>query len=241
MNGRVAVGVMAKAPVAGRSKTRLCPPLAPEQAAEMSAAFLRDITANLARAGRLAPLDGWIAYAPAGGAALFDGIIAPGTRLTLADGTIPAPPGVAGFGTCLLHAMQAMLAEGYAAARVLNSDRPTLPPVQLVRAAEALLAPGERVVLGPADDGGYYLLGASRAHAHLFADIAWSTDSVAEATRARVRELGLELVELPTWYDVDDAAALARLASERAGYAAPHSRAALARIWFGVDLAFAAE
>jgi rSAM/selenodomain-associated transferase 1 len=205
------IGVMAKAPRAGRSKTRLCPPLTHEQAASLSAAFLRDISENLLLAGRLAPIDRCIAYAPAGDEGLFAGHLAPDTALLLADGSVAVPPGVDGFGRCLLHAMQAMLARGYAAACVLNSDSPTLPTFVLARAAVELLRPGERVVLGPADDGGYYLLGMTRAHAQLFADIAWSTDGVAAATRQRAASLGLDVVELPVWYDVDDAAALARL------------------------------
>lgn len=241
MQGRVAIGVMAKAPVAGRSKTRLCPPLTPVQAAAMSAAFLRDITDNLGLAGRAAPIDGWIAYAPAGSAGLFEGLLAPGTRLLLADGAVAPVPGVTGFGLCLFDAMRTMLGLGYAAACVLNSDSPSLPTAYLVRAAEALLAPGERVVLGPADDGGYYLVGAKTADPHLFADIAWSTEGVAAATRARVAERGLELVELPAWYDVDEHAALLRLGVETEGYAAPVSRAALARMGLAARLGAAAE
>lgn len=230
----VAIGVMAKAPQPGRSKTRLCPPLTPAQAAAMSAAFLRDITENIARAARQAPITGLIAYAPAGGEALFDGHLAAGTELILADGSPPMPPGIAGFGTCLLHAVEAMLAAGHTGAVVLNSDSPTLPTEYLVRTAYLLLAPGDRAVLGPAEDGGYYLLGMTRAHAHLFRDIAWSTGDVAAATRRRAAEIGLELVELPAWYDVDDSGALARLRAETARpgahYPAPFSAAALARV-----------
>jgi glycosyltransferase A (GT-A) superfamily protein (DUF2064 family) len=69
-------------------------------------------------------------------------------------------------------------------------------------------------VLGPADDGGYYLIGMKQAHPHLFADVNWSTEIVAQQTRARVGELGLELVELPRWYDVDDEPSLRRLVAE---------------------------
>jgi hypothetical protein len=232
---RCAVGVMAKAPQAGRSKTRLCPPLQPEQAAALSAAFLRDITENLALAAASAPIQGVIAYAPAGSEALFDGHLADDTELLLADGSTPMPANVQGFGRCLLHAIEAMLARGYAAACVLNSDSPTLPTAHLIRAAEWLLAPGERVVLGPAEDGGYYLLGMKSAHAHLFADIVWSTETVAASTRARAAELGLELVELPVWYDVDDRSSLARLFDEAGQlspdhYPAPASALAIARL-----------
>jgi rSAM/selenodomain-associated transferase 1 len=211
-----AIGVMAKAPRPGFSKTRLCPPLDPFQAAALSAAFLRDISENIALAGREAPIAGYVAYAPEGHEALFDGHLAAGTGLLLADGSPLMPPDVQGFGRCLLHAVMAMLARGHTAAVVVNSDSPTLPTSVLVGAALALTAEGDRVVLGPAEDGGYYLLGMKAAYAHLFADIEWSTDSVAETTRVRAAQLGLEVVELPTWYDVDDEAALTRLLDDTA-------------------------
>lgn len=206
-----AIAVMAKAPQPGRSKTRLVPPLTSEQAAGLSAAFLRDITENIASASQMASIHGYIAYAPLGLEALFDGHIADGTQLVLADGSPNMPDKVQGFGRCLLHAIQSLLANGYGSACVLNSDSPTLPTSILARTANLLAEPGDRAVLGPADDGGYYLLGLKTAHAHLFEDIAWSTESVALQTALRAREIGLELVILPTWYDVDDAASLYRL------------------------------
>ena len=250
MQRRCAIGVMAKAPQPGLAKTRLCPPLQPAQAADLSAAFLRDITENIALAARTAPIHGCIAYAPAGAEAWFAGHLAEGTSLVLADGSPPMPPDVQGFGRCLLHAAQAILASGIGAVCLLNSDSPTLPTALLVRAAQALLAPGERVVLGPAEDGGYYLIGMKQAHAHLFADIAWSTNDVAAATRTRAASLGIELVTLATWYDVDDAVSLARLAAEAAGgapqsglqpYAAPVTRECLGRFGLIGRLGIAAQ
>ncbi|HEY8290448.1 MAG TPA: DUF2064 domain-containing protein, partial [Acetobacteraceae bacterium] len=184
-SGTCAIGVMAKAPRPGFAKTRLSPPLQPDQAAALSAAFLRDISENISLAAYQEAIAGYVAYAPAGLEMLFHGHLAAGTRLLLADGTIEAPDGVQGFGRCLLHAIQAMLGRGHASAVVLNSDSPTLPTAVLVRTARALAEDKARVVLGPADDGGYYLLGMTQAHAHLFADIAWSSDSVAETTRRR--------------------------------------------------------
>jgi rSAM/selenodomain-associated transferase 1 len=216
-NGACAIGVMAKAPRAGKSKTRLCPPLHFEQAAALSAAFLRDITENIALAACQAPIRALVAYAPMGSEHLFDGHLATGTGLIPAIGTPDIPDDVQGFGRCLLHAIQGMLAQGFAAACVLNSDSPTLPTSLLVHAAQALLAPGERVVLGPAEDGGYYLLGMQRVHERMFADIAWSSETVAQSARQRAAELGLEVVELATWYDVDDRLALARLLEETSG------------------------
>ena len=87
---------------------------------------------------------------------------------------------------------------------MLNSDSPTLPTALLSETAEALARPGDRAVLGPSSDGGYYLLGLKTAHRRLFEDIAWSTERVAEQTLERAREIGLEVYRLPVWYDVDD-------------------------------------
>jgi rSAM/selenodomain-associated transferase 1 len=243
-----AIGVMAKAPRPGLAKTRLCPPLRPEQAAQLSAAFLRDITENIAQAARSAPIHGCIAYAPMGCESWFDGHLAEGTTFVLADGTPPMPPDVQGFGRCLLHAAQAMFNAGFGAVCLVNSDSPTLPTAVLAKAARALLAPGERIVLGPADDGGYYLLGMQQPHAHLFADITWSTSEVADTTRARAASLNLEVTVLPTWYDVDDAASLSRLRQETdrpvadpQPYPAPATRACLQRLGIGAQLPIAAQ
>jgi rSAM/selenodomain-associated transferase 1 len=239
---RCAQAVMAKAPQAGRSKTRLAPALGLEQAAMMSAAFLRDMTENIRAAAVESPIDGHIAYAPAGLEHLFDGHLAPGTGLVLADGNIPAPADVQGFGRCLLHAVGALLAAGYGAACVVNSDSPTLPTEYLQRAADLLIAPGERAVLGPADDGGYYLLGVKTAHAHLFANISWSTETVAAQTLQRAKEIGLPVHVLPSWYDVDDAASLRRMLGTLRGhdgtpapFAAPATVACMSRLGLPAD------
>jgi len=202
---------MAKAPRAGAVKTRLVPPLTPEAAMALSASFLRDVTENIRLAARQTPMSGYVAYAPAGLEALFHGMLAPGTRLVLADGTDDPPPRVQGFGRCLQHAARALFGAGNGAVCLLNSDSPNLPTALLVEMARALAEPGDRVVLGPAEDGGYYVIGMKAPHAHLFEDIEWSTGAVADQTRERAREIGLDVVELATWYDVDDVAALTRL------------------------------
>lgn len=211
LSGVCAIAVMAKAPRPGHVKTRLQSVLTPAEAAELGAAFLCDVTSNLAEAARHAPIHGYVAYAPAGQEARFDGLLASGTRLVLADGGDGEAPGVEGFGRSLLHAIRALLGMGYGAACVLNADSPTLPTERLVRAAERLLAPGRRAVLGPADDGGYWLLGMQSVEPSLFARIAWSMDDVAAATAARAAEAGLALEDLGAWYDVDDQDSLRRL------------------------------
>ena len=122
-----------------------------------------------------------------------------------------------------------MFDRGHAAACVLSADTPTLPTAILVTAVTLLLTGSKRrAVIGACDDGGYYLLGMRRPHAGLFADIAWSTDTVAAKTRDRAAALGLDLVELPLWYDIDDATSLDRLVQETSSSnAAPWTRRAI--------------
>jgi rSAM/selenodomain-associated transferase 1 len=208
---RCAIAIMAKVPQAGRSKTRLCPPLSPEEAACLSGAFLRDMTAMVARAAVLAPIDGFVAYAPAGAAALMREHVVPGTRLLVADGAGIEDAGVAGFGRPLLQTIRTLLGLGYGSACVLNSDSPTLPETMLAAAAGVLADGVGKAVLGPASDGGYYLLGLRAAQACLFANIAWSTADVAEQTRRQARRAGVTMIELACWYDVDDRDSLRRL------------------------------
>ena len=237
-----AIAIMAKAPLAGRSKTRLVPVLRPDQAAALSAAFLRDMTENLRQAGADEPIVPYVAYAPAGQEDLFEGILAPGTGMILADGSAPIPHGISGFGRCLLHATEQLFAAGHSSVCVLNSDSPTLPTACLRQAAAFLARPGDRAVLGPAEDGGYYLLGMKRPHAQLFSSIDWSTDKVAAQTRARALEAKLDLAELPFWYDVDDPASLERLRHELArpeegAYPAPFTRTCLTRLQASISAA----
>ena len=242
-----AIAVMAKAPRPGKVKTRLSPPLSPEEAMAMSAAFLRDVTENIQAAARETAIAGYVAFAPAGLGPLFDGMLAEGTGLVLADGVRDMPPGVEGFGRSLLHATQALFAQGYGSVCVLNSDSPTLPTALLVRAARLLAEPGDHAVLGPAEDGGYYLLGMKAPHTELYAGMAWSSDRVAQQTRQAARGLALTLHELEPWYDVDDRAALQRLIAEAscpgarnlAPFPAPATAACLARLGLPVRLAAA--
>jgi plasmid replication initiation protein len=101
-------------------------------------------------------------------------------------------------------------------------------------------------VLGPADDGGYYLLGMKAMHRRLFQDIAWSTEQVAQQTLARAAELNLSVHVLPKWYDVDDVRALRMLRSELfegrsflrelRPYGARHSRALMQSLLETSDL-----
>ena len=199
------MAVMAKAPRVGEAKTRLVPPLSPEEAAALSACFIRDAAENIAAAAQQAADRGlYRLWPPDAGPELP----------TLAAGTQLLPSRRGGLGASLYDAAADLLAAGYGSVCLINSDSPTLPTAVLVDAVRALAAPGDRLVLGPAEDGGYYLIGLKRAHHSLFENIAWSTPLVFAQTTERAREVGLCPVVLPVWYDVDDLASLRRLNAE---------------------------
>jgi rSAM/selenodomain-associated transferase 1 len=206
---RCGIAFMAKASAPGRAKTRLVPPLTFEEAAVLNTAFLQDVADNVllaADADHHGGIAGYAAYGPPGSEDFF-------------RRTLPGAIGLIGawrpnFGDCLLHTIEEIFARGHASAVVLNSDSPTLPTAYLVETAAALARPGDRAVLGPSSDGGYYLLGLKTAHRHMFENIAWSTEQVARQTLERAREIGLPVHRLPVWYDVDDVDGLRRLRAE---------------------------
>lgn len=203
---RCAIAVMAKASVPGQVKTRLIPPLDAEQAAALNTSFLRDVADSLISASTLANIAGYMAYAPAGSASFFREIMP--KEIALLETTAPS------LGDCLFHAAHTLLDAGYDAVCLLNSDSPTLPAAYLTAAATALAAPGDRIVIGPSTDGGYYLLGLKQPHRRLFQEVDWSTERVCGQTLVRARELGLPVHQLPSWYDVDDVHTLRVLVGE---------------------------
>ncbi|HYO64027.1 MAG TPA: TIGR04282 family arsenosugar biosynthesis glycosyltransferase [Pyrinomonadaceae bacterium] len=204
--GTCALCVVAKAPAAGRVKTRLVPPLTPEEAAALGLCFLRDACANVAGVAADADAAGVAVYTPAEALSFFEEI--------LPRGFYTLPQRGDSLTERLTRATRELFAAGFSSVCLINSDSPTLPPAFIRAAARALARPGDRLVLGPADDGGYYLAGLKRAHPRIFADIEWSTPHVFAQTVEHARSLGLEVETLPRWYDVDDAASLARLARE---------------------------
>lgn len=201
-----ALAVMAKAPRPGMVKTRLQPPLNAEEAAALNVCFLRDTAENIASVARDGGAHGLICYTPVGDEAAFDGLLPNGFALIAQRGD--------GFGERLLYAAEDILSCGFRAVCLIDSDSPTLPSNALHVAVKELAKPGERVVLGPSEDGGYYLIGMKRPEPRVFERITWSTERVYAETIDRVREARIELVELPRWYDVDDAKALVVLDRE---------------------------
>ena len=204
----VAVAIMCKTPIAGASKTRLSPPLHPEECAQLSGCFITDLSNTIhamTSDGDIAP---YAVYTPVGTEAALKRLLPDDCSLVLqADGD---------FGVRLLHAIRDLLDAGHAGAILINSDSPTLPKEILRQAADAVLR-GDNVTLSPALDGGYTLIGLSRPHARLFEDIPWSTEDVYRLTLERAREIGLPVENVPGWYDVDDALSLQMLEDELAG------------------------
>jgi rSAM/selenodomain-associated transferase 1 len=200
------IAAMAKASVPGRTKTRLVPPLTFEQATQCNTAFMRDIAENILTAAAQASIAGYVAYGPADAQPFFQANLPP--HIGLIEASHPS------LGECLDHAIAQLFERGHRAAVAVNSDSPTLPTSLLLEAAEVLARPGDRAVLGPALDGGYYLLGVKARHRRLFEDIAWSTQHVARQTQERAAELRLPMHILPTWYDVDDVSTLKMLVAE---------------------------
>jgi rSAM/selenodomain-associated transferase 1 len=224
---------MLKAPRSGEVKTRLVPPLCADEATLLSVCFMRDVVTNLLAASESLPVDCYAAYSPTGSEALVRDLLPPQVCML--------PPRSVGLANSLPDAVEDLIAAGYEGACLVNADSPTLPTSLLVDAITALRAPGDRVVLGPATDGGYYLIGLKHPHRQLFHEIDWSTGRVYRQTVERAGSIGLELVTLPVWYDVDDAASLNWLCRElfdgrrppqcaRAGSSASHTREYLERL-----------
>jgi rSAM/selenodomain-associated transferase 1 len=206
----VAIGIFCKTPAAGQSKTRLSPPLRPEECAALSACFVRDLSKTIDEVAGEGGAVGYAVYTPAGTEAELRGLLPQGFRLLLqCEGD---------FGTRLATAMRELLAR-HAGAILVNADSPTLPAAILRAAVEATRRGG--VVLSPALDGGYTLIGLSCLHERLFADIPWSTSQVHQRTVERAREIGVSVTGVPGWYDVDDAASLALLQGEFGGEPLP--------------------
>jgi glycosyltransferase A (GT-A) superfamily protein (DUF2064 family) len=124
----------------------------------------------------------------------------------------------------LLNATIDLLGAGHKGTILVNSDSPTLPRTILREAVHAVRG-GDAAVLGPALDGGYTLIGLSKPHARLFADIPWSTPQVHRLTVERAQEINLQVIDVPQWYDIDDEYTLRLLQAELTGqpleFAAP--------------------
>jgi uncharacterized protein len=184
--------LFAKAPMPGRVKTRLVPPLRPDTAALLYTAFVRDTLESLLSLAMIVDVelhtdietDAW------------------------ADIAVPRSLQDEGdLGLKMLNALKAALHRGHAQALILGSDSPDLPPVHL----QTLLLLDADIALGPADDGGYYAIVARRIHPDMFAGVGWSTPDTLQNTVDACAACGLTTALGPAWFDIDDAVDLERL------------------------------
>ena len=190
---------MAKAPWPGAVKTRLCPPLLAAEAAALYRCFLLDKIAAVQTLVGARPV---IAYTPDEAQAEF-AMLAPAFTLVPQRGP--------DLGARLHATLASLLAAGHPGVIAVDSDTPTLPREFLQQAVDCLTQPGPDVVLGPTEDGGYYLIGLRAAHPALFDGIPWSTSTVLEDTLRQAAAAGLQTVCTPTWFDVDTPDDLRRL------------------------------
>jgi uncharacterized protein len=208
-----ALAVMTKAPRAGEVKTRLVPPLTQDEAAEVNRAFLRDvadaISAAIGETAREIAALGVGVFTPPGAEAEYENILPAEFFLVPQRGDQ--------FGERLIFTAEDLFKAGFASVCLINSDSPTVPAKSFAQAVKLLRLPGDRIVLGPCDDGGYFLIGLKSLHRELFEQIDWSTERVLEQTRQRAAEIEIEVKLLPVSYDVDDRATLRRLCGELLG------------------------
>lgn len=188
-NRAAILGIFAKQPIRGQVKTRLADETTPEWAQRVASAFLGDTL------DRLVVLNAHrtIVYAPANSGDFFT---------HLSNGRYQTTPQCDGdLGQRLRAFFGDARAEGYSRIIAIGTDSPTLPIAYVEQAIELLTS--NDVVVGPAFDGGYYLIGTNKLDAAIFDDIPWSTSRVLESTVARIQQTSARLALLPPWYDVD--------------------------------------
>jgi len=213
---RYAIAVMARAPEAGRAKTRLVPPLSYETAADLYRCLLLD---KLQQVAGLSDIDPYLSYTP---------LEARSSMLTLLPERFTLIPQAGSSLGDRLHRLSAILLErGHPAVILIDSDSPTLPTPYLLDAVVRLQSGTTDLVLGPTDDGGYYLIGLTRPCRTLFDDIPWSSPTVLKETLHRAAAQRLQTAVLPSWFDIDTPDDLIRLRRDLAtagATIAPHTR-----------------
>ncbi len=182
------LGVFAKWPEPGRVKTRLAEATSAEFAARIADTFLQDALDRLAAVA----VERWLAFAPAANAADF--------RVLVADRYQRTPQGDGDLGARMERFIRERIEGGAERIVIVGTDSPTLP-VECITDAFRGLRDAD-VVLGPATDGGYYLVGCRRRLPPIFDGIAWGGSTVLRDTIARL-EASWRVTLLPPWYDVD--------------------------------------
>lgn len=199
-----ALVIFAKAPIPGQVKTRLSPPLTPDEAATLHGSFVLDTLEHtkIAAVKLKLPFDRYLACAPSA-THIFFKIMEERQGVKLIDQVGDD------LGARMNQAFQTLFAQGYRQVFLIGTDVPTLPLTHFKQALTSL--ENHDLVLGPALDGGYYLIGLKRPNPELFVDIPWSTDQVLRLTQEKAVMLGLASALLEPWRDVDTLADLQAL------------------------------
>ena len=192
--------IMAKEPRVGSTKTRLCPPMTFEEAAQLYEALLLD---TIEIGTTLKGIDLAIAVTPTESTPYFEKV---------APNTILVPIDCEDIGQCLSKVLNHLSNMGYIKVMALNSDGPSLPTEYIQQAVDRL--DDHDLVFGPSEDGGYYLIGIKEMSDQIFTDIEWSTSNVLSQSLAKCENLGLKVDLLPSWYDIDTATDIERLRKE---------------------------
>jgi rSAM/selenodomain-associated transferase 1 len=208
--------IFAKQPQAGQTKTRLCPPFTPEEAAKIYAAMLQDLLALTTKVGTT---ERWLCYVPSATAADYFKTLAPNIRCLPQHGE--------GLGARLINAFASAFAAGATSAVIIGTDSPDLPTAYIDQAFNLLETTAVDVVFGPATDGGYYLVGAHTIWPELFTNISWSTAAVLSASLNKAATASISTALLPEWYDIDTSHDLRQLTIS-ANQSAPLTRQIIA-------------
>ena len=212
---RVAVAVMAKVPGLEPVKSRLHRSLEPEMATLLYRCFLLDRLDEVVALAGVGPV---LAFSPPWAHAQAGALAPPGYRLV--------PQRGADLGARMSNLLAGLLADGHPGAMVIGADTPTLPIAHVAEAAQVLAEGAADLVIGPAEDGGYYLIGLRRPQPALFSAMPWGTDRVIELTTSRASRLALRAHVLPEWFDVDTESDLRRLRDDlRSGAPVPRRTA----------------
>ena len=212
---RKALIVFAKKPETGKVKTRLVPPLSYEEAKELYLCFIKDSLIQYWRLSKELYFDIFLAVTPEGSFGDFEDLIRgiseemdikPEINLLTQSGQ--------DLGSRMFHAFTSVMSAKYDEAVVIGTDHPTLPDDYLRQSFSALDQETLDAVIGPAEDGGFYLLGLKRVQLDYFNDIPWSTGKVLDHTLKKFTEKRISFHLLPKWYDVDDRSSLSKMIND---------------------------
>ncbi len=193
--------IFAKYPTPGSVMTRLCPPLTADEAAGVQRACIRLLCERALRSWPVRPT---LVASPDESEAPFREFLGPYMPIM--------PQGAGDLGARLTRAAKAALQEDAETVIIIGSDSPSMPRQLLIEAVHALET--SDAVLGPCEDGGFYLVGLGRTHDDMFSRIDWSGDQAASQTRERLGASGLSVAEIDPWYDIDRFEDLGRVLSD---------------------------